>query len=696
MGVEYPEAQPPLANNPADPGRAVPLGSAAPQRTTIAPPSGHSTATVGPHIPDHELLKKIGGGSYGEVWLARNALGGWRAVKIIYRGSFDHDRPFEREFEGIQKFEPISRAHPSQLNILHVGRNQAEGYFYYVMELADDANAPVSSCKLKVEGEREPSTFNFQPATYAPHTLKLDLYRRTRLPPTECIQIGLALTTALEHLHAHGLVHRDIKPSNIIFVNGVPKLADIGLVATMDKTMSFVGTSGFLPPEGPGTPRGDIYSLGKVLYEIGMGRDRQEFPKLPSDLAETVELPRLIELNAIILKACHHDPRQRYQSGREMAAELALLQNGRSVCRKHVLERCWVMLKKFGPVAGGVVLLMASPLLVNLLKHEKTADPETERLYLQGQFLLSRLTDESVGNAISNFNQAIKIDPQFVPAYISLFESYCWNPGGISDKEQSQKVKEIAGKLLSFGPNLAEGHAALAMSKFDEGDWQGAEQEIQRAISLKPNYPLAHGTYGFYCALEGRTAQSHRELQEAQRLDPISRIQATVAGFPFLVERDYDGALAQFRKAVGLDPNFPLAHMWVGITLEAKGDYLEAIAEYEKFDLSAGEARAQVAPDYQALRQAFLANGEKGYWRRALDLALARKTLNDQTMFANELWELPGIYAQLGEKEKALDLLEQDLVAGQLTVWLRVKPCFNSLRDEPRFKELLQKLGHKN
>jgi serine/threonine protein kinase len=87
----------------------------------------------------------------------------------------------------------------------------------------------------------------------------------------ECLKIGLALTTALEHLHEHGLVHREINPSNIIFVNGVAKLADIGLVTAMDATVSFVGTSGFLAPEGPGTPQADLYSLSKVLDEMAMG-----------------------------------------------------------------------------------------------------------------------------------------------------------------------------------------------------------------------------------------------------------------------------------------------------------------------------------------------------------------------------------------------------------------------------------------
>ena len=97
-----------------------------------------------PPIPDYELLRRIGSGSYGDVWLARNVLGQFRAVKIIYRHRFADPRPFEREFEGIQRFEPISRSHPSQLHILHVGKNDAEGCFFYVMDLADAVGAVIS------------------------------------------------------------------------------------------------------------------------------------------------------------------------------------------------------------------------------------------------------------------------------------------------------------------------------------------------------------------------------------------------------------------------------------------------------------------------------------------------------------------------------------------------------------------------
>src|ERR1041385_7957231 len=96
-----------------------------------------------PEIPDHELIRQIGGGSYGEVWLARNVMGSYRAVKVVYRKTFESDRPYDREFSGIKKFEPISRSHEGFVDILQVGRNDQAGYFYYVMELADDARESV-------------------------------------------------------------------------------------------------------------------------------------------------------------------------------------------------------------------------------------------------------------------------------------------------------------------------------------------------------------------------------------------------------------------------------------------------------------------------------------------------------------------------------------------------------------------------
>ena len=97
-------------------------------------PSREDAGGPPPEIPDHELLRLIGRGSYGEVWLARGrAMGQWRAVKLVYRGAFDHERPYERAFEGLKQFEPVSRSHPGLVDILQVGRDDAAGFFYCVM-----------------------------------------------------------------------------------------------------------------------------------------------------------------------------------------------------------------------------------------------------------------------------------------------------------------------------------------------------------------------------------------------------------------------------------------------------------------------------------------------------------------------------------------------------------------------------------
>src|SRR5262252_8646051 len=125
-------------------------------------------------IPEHELLRSIASGAYGQVWLARNRLGAYRTVKIVHRASFDHERPFEREFAGIKAFEPISRSHEGLVDLLQVGRDDAAGYFYYVMELADDLNGHGSS-QISDRAVQSSSL-----DSYAPRTLASELKRRGR------------------------------------------------------------------------------------------------------------------------------------------------------------------------------------------------------------------------------------------------------------------------------------------------------------------------------------------------------------------------------------------------------------------------------------------------------------------------------------------------------------------------------------
>src|SRR5207237_9323619 len=202
--------------------------------------------------------------------------------------------------------------------MLHVG--SSVDYLYYVMEFADD----------HLNG-RDIDIIN-----YSPRTLKSDLERWKRLSVSDSIALGLSLTDALSALHAHGLTHRDIKPANIIFVDGVPKLADIGLVAVSGQR-SFVGTEGYVPPEGPGTPSADIFSLGKVLYEISTGKDRLDFPELDSQLSERPDRECALRLNDVLVKACANEPRHRYSTAAAMHTDLVLVQVGQATMGKRAL-----------------------------------------------------------------------------------------------------------------------------------------------------------------------------------------------------------------------------------------------------------------------------------------------------------------------------------------------------------------------
>jgi WD40 repeat protein len=313
-----------------------------PLASTMKLPQTPGDAFPAAPIPDHQLLRLIAAGSYGQVWLAQNVMGAYRAVKIVYRNRFDNKRPYERELEGIRKFEPISRLHEGFVDVLHVGRNDEGGYFYYVMELGDDL----------LGGQQ------INPQTYAPRTLATEVTARGRVPVEECVQLGRSLATALSRLHENGLSHRDVKPANIIFVNGVPKLADIGLVTEIGEKCSLVGTAGFIPPEGPGTPQADLFSLGKVLYEISTGKDRKEFPELPDHFDEFADADDFMELNEVVVRACQTDARKRYQSAMDMQAELTALLDGKSVRRLRLLESRWAAVKKLG-ITGIAVIVVA-------------------------------------------------------------------------------------------------------------------------------------------------------------------------------------------------------------------------------------------------------------------------------------------------------------------------------------------------
>lgn len=260
-----------------------------------------------PPIPDYELILLIGEGGFGQIWMGRDVLGLYRAIKVIRYSESSSLESYQAEYHGIAHYAPYSRRYDGLIEIHHVGIREADGFYYYVMDLADDVS------------------FGDQVAPdYQPKTLRayLDMQENRRVPVVEAVQIGIEVAESLSYLHSENLVHRDVKPENILCINGKWKLADIGFVAARGGK-TFVGSLGYLAPEGPGHPAADVHGLGKILYEMVTGNEVGDFPECPSWVfEETAEADEFKALNKIILQAADPIAPNRHQCGTELLAAL--------------------------------------------------------------------------------------------------------------------------------------------------------------------------------------------------------------------------------------------------------------------------------------------------------------------------------------------------------------------------------------
>ena len=262
-------------------------------------------------IPGYTVLFPIGRGAYGEVFLAEDSAGRRVALKMVTPRGELSDKMLQRELGGLKRFLTVAESSPYLVRIHELIEDLPSGGFAYVMELADSIHA-------------------HGVADYAPLTLRHRLKTEGRLPVAEAIRITVGLCDALDHLHGQGLVHRDVKPGNVIFVHGQPKLADLGLISGEGDSTSAVGTQGYHAPEGSRGPKADLFSLGKVLYEMATGCDRQDFPELPPDFPSFTDAKSLLALNPVLTKACAANPANRYPNAGRFKRDLQLLQSGKS------------------------------------------------------------------------------------------------------------------------------------------------------------------------------------------------------------------------------------------------------------------------------------------------------------------------------------------------------------------------------
>ncbi len=239
----------------------------------------------------------------------------------------------------------------------------------------------------------------------------------------------------------------------------------------------------------------------------------------------------------------------------------------------------------------------------------RPVNPQAHEAYLKGRYFLNEPTDERVKKAMEQFDQAIKVDPDFAPAYSGVADAYMWGDDFFSPaNEVVPKAKAAAEKALQLDDSLAEAHTALAEVKlWYDLDWAGAESEFRRAIALNPSYAFAHDVYSFALANHGRLDDAVAESKRATELDPLSPNVPIDMAMALAWQTKYEAAKEQVRKALDLDPNFYYAQFYLGwIDIQA-GKFNEAIPELEK-------SRAMDSPPFVAgwLGYAYAASAERG------------------------------------------------------------------------------------
>ncbi len=258
-----------------------------------------------PEIPDFELVREIGRGGFGRVWLARNrATHQLRAVKVIPRSHVGAADPAGREIVSLTRLEEnLRRRHPNLLSIHHVG--QTAEHLFYVMDLADDFSGAAAP----------------EPSRYEPATLQRRLADGP-LPAEQCLVWARQLLEGLASLHEADMVHRDVKPANCLFVDGQLKLADFGLLTKASPQVSRLGTEKYMPPDGRMDARADVYAAGLVLYEMITGSGADRFPQLGRRADAIAADPVLSALLRLGLDACQPDPHDRFPDAGHMLAAL--------------------------------------------------------------------------------------------------------------------------------------------------------------------------------------------------------------------------------------------------------------------------------------------------------------------------------------------------------------------------------------
>jgi tetratricopeptide (TPR) repeat protein len=321
-----------------------------------------------------------------------------------------------------------------------------------------------------------------------------------------------------------------------------------------------------------------------------------------------------------------------------------------------------------------------------------TQNTEAYQAYLKGLYYWNKGPAPGYEKSRDYFQQAIDLDPSYALAHsgLALYYSYAAANGNLPPVENWPKAEAEANKALALDETLAETYNPLAAVKlYYYRDWPAAERYFRRGIELDPNFTEIHNHYALCLYLFGRNEEALAEVQRAVELEPLSlRFNLSRAGILFSL-RQYDRAIDQLRKTLELEPNFALAHEWLGDAYEQKGMHSEAIAEWGKALTLSGEGELA-----STLERSYAASGFEMAVRALAQKKLER--LNEKTGRGDYVpaIEYVTVYTRLGEKEQAFAWLTKAVEErNRFALKIKVEPIFDSLRSDPRFAELMRRIG---
>ncbi len=322
------------------------------------------------------------------------------------------------------------------------------------------------------------------------------------------------------------------------------------------------------------------------------------------------------------------------------------------------------------------------------LTRRYTENAAAYQAYLKGRFFWNKFSGKSLDKAIENFDQAIREDPNYAPAYAGLADSY--ELQGYLNIKPAAEVYPLAQnaveKALSLDDQLGEAHLVRAKIKlFYAWDLREAENEIQRALALIPNNPDTRGFHGVYLVVTGDLDKALSERLKMQELDPTSPFAAINVGWSYFYKHEYDRAIDEYRKALDLDPQFATAHESLGSTYLQKEMPSEAVNSFLTEKTLLGVPPERVA----LLRQAFDAGGIRGYWQKELELTEERMREGRSSPR-----RLAKIHTELGNRDRAFEYLDKAFAErNPLLIFLKTDPTFDKLRDDRRYDDLMRRIG---